>query len=192
MPSDGFHYHVLRVSHDNQHEVCSQLQARLPEEHGKAFLPLMEYYRRDRKCIETKLMFLGYIFVRTDLSRSELYDVCKALAKPVRARLLDDISSLWDKETDSICDLTAEEESFFDTILDEVGIERMSRGYLDDDDRAVVMEGPLKYFADRIVKLDKRNWLAWLDMKIEGQLVKAGLHICHQDTWAEREVATDT
>ena len=185
MPSDVFHYHVLRVSFQKQREICDQLKSRLPEAHGRAFLPMWEYYRRDREHIETKPMFTGYIFVRTDLTRLELYDVCKTLAKPVRTHLLDDVNSLWSKEDDALFDLTSDEETFFDSILDDAGIERISRGYIDDNDCAVVMEGPLKDFADRIVKLDKRNWLAWLDLKIGGQLVKSGLHICHKDTWTE-------
>ena len=191
MPSDGFHYHILRVSYQKQHEICNQLQTRLPAIHGRVFIPMWEYYRRDRKSIETKLMFIGYIFIRTDLSRSELYDVCKNLAKPVRAHLLDDIDHLWDKNEDSLFDLTSEEELFFDSILDDTGTERMSRGYLGSGDRAVVMEGPLKGYADRIVKLDKRNWIAWLDMQIGGQLVKAGLQICHPATWPGEEVLPD-
>ncbi len=191
MPSDNFHYQVLRVSYEKQHMVCSQLQSRLPEEHGRVFLPMWEYYRRDRRQIETKLMFIGYVFVRTDLSRPELYDICRTLAKPVRAHLMEDVSSLWDKDTDSLFDLTADEEAFFDTVLDDTGTERMSRGYLGSGGLAVVMEGPLKGLADRIVKLDKRNWLAWLDMQIGGQLVKAGLQICHPATWPGVEVAPD-
>lgn len=184
MPSDGFHYHILRASHEKQHEICNQLQLRLPTVHGRVFLPMWEYYRRDRECIEKKPMFIGYIFVRTDLVRSELYDICRSLARPVRAHLENDVNNLWTKEDDSLLDLTEDEEAFFDAVLDDAGIERMSRGYIGSDGRAVVMEGPLKELADRIAKLDKRNWLAWLDMKVGDQLIKAGLEICERDIWS--------
>ena len=181
MTLDGFHYHILRVPYDKQSNICNQLSSRLPDNHGRVFLPMWEYYRRDRKCVETKLMFTGYIFVHTDLKRSELFDVCKSLAKPVRAVLGD--NNLWNKEQDHVFDLTEDEESFFDSVLDESGVERMSHGYIDESTgRAVVTDGPLMKFSDRIVKLDKRNWLAWLDMKIGEEPVMVGLQIMARDT----------
>ena len=181
MTLDGFHYHILRIPYDKQNDICMQLSSRLPENHGRVFLPMREYYRRDRKCVETKLMFTGYIFVHTDLKRSKLFDVCKSLAKPVRAVLGE--NNLWSTEQDHVFDLTEEEESFFDSVLDESGIERMSHGYIDETTgRALVTDGPLMDFSDHIAKLDKRNWLAWLDMKIGTEPVMAGLQIMANET----------
>ena len=180
MALDGFHYHILRVPYDKQNGICNQLASRLPDNHGRVFMPMWEYYRRDRKCIEVKLMFTGYIFVHTDLKRSKLFDVCKSLAKPVRAVLGE--NNLWNTEQDHVFDLTEDEESFFDSVLDESGVERMSRGYIDETTgRALVTDGPLVEFSNHIVKLDKRNCLAWLDMRIGKEPVMAGLQIIAGD-----------
>lgn len=52
--------------------------------------------------------------------------------------------------------MRAEEIEFFRFLLDESGLARMSYGYLrkqeNGRDKAVITEGPLQYFEDRIVK----------------------------------------
>ena len=186
-----YHYHVLRVRVDRQFSICSKLADVFPKERGHVFLPKWEYYRRDKKAIDTKPLFPGYIFIHTEMKRSELMELLRSskTARPVRNYLLGEdkegVADLWEDSMDSFLDLTESEEEFFDQILDEEGVERMSRGYCDPE--AVVMEGPLKPFADTIVKLDKRNWLAWLDINIHGEPIKAGLQILLKSTWYPEE-----
>ena len=185
----GFHYQVLRTSADRQYVVCTELLRRFPEDRGRVFIPKWENYRRDTKSMERKAMFTGYIFVHTDLKRIELYEYIKEFARPVRQRLLkgDPDVDLWTEKENYVYDMTEDEEAFFDTVLDHEGIERMSRGYVepgsDGKPHAVVMEGPLVQYGNRIIRLDKRNWLAWLDMKIGTQPVMAGLHIEPKEVW---------
>ena len=183
MTIGGYHYQVFRAPTNSQSRICDDLNSRIPEGRGRAFLPMWEYYRRDRKRIDIKLMFTGYVFMWTDLKRSELRDVCTSIARPVRANL-EKTADIWNEDQDYIYDLTEDEERFFQSIFDEYGVERMSYGYIDDESgKAVVMEGALRHYSDRIVKLDKRNWLAWVDIKIGKEPVVAGLKIEDKETW---------
>ena len=72
-----------------------------------------------------------------------------------------------------------EEIDFFSHLLDEQGIARMSRAYLKGG-RAAVVDGPLKYFEERIVKVDRHNRLAWLDFEFMNRRVQAGLTISQE------------
>ena len=175
---EGFHYMVLRVPFDKQINICNRIGSLIPEDQGRVFLPMYENYRRDRKEIEKKIMFTGYIFVYSNINRQTLYKVCRSFARPVKSFLLLQKDVVWDAGENDLLDLTKDEEEFFENILDVHGVERMSKGYISETTgKAVVVEGPLINYTDNIIKLDKRNWLAWLDIKMNKEPIMAGLQI---------------
>lgn len=158
---------VLFTMVTNQQRVCMALR----REELNAFLPSMEYYRRDSKSIETKPMFPGYIFIREKLSQTELDRKLEKLAG--RA---DYVRQL--REEGAPSPLTSEEIEMFTQLLDEEGILRMSKAYLNlKTGKAVVTEGPLQKYQDSIVKLDKHNWLAYLELKFMDKNLQAGIEI---------------
>lgn len=134
-----------------------------------AFVPMMEYYRRDMKGIAVKPMFPGYIFVKTKLSQAEfdimLYDIGIRKQGMIKQLKEEGITAMREEEID-----------FFSHLLDEQGVSRMSYGYMKGS-KAVVTDGPLVYFQEHIVKADRHNRLAWLDFAFMNRRVQAGLTI---------------
>ena len=167
-------WYILFVQSEKQSRICDILC----EEGVNAFLPMMEYYRRDMKGITRKPMFPGYIFVRTELVQKEFDNLVEAL----RGRCWGFIKQLKDAGASA---MRAEEIEFFRLLLDESGLARMSYGYLHKQengrDKAVITEGPLQYFEDRIVKVDRHNRCAWMDFAFMGRKVQAGLTIEKQE-----------
>lgn len=70
--------------------------------------------------------------------------------------------------------------------IPKVGVIRMSYGYCENG-KCVVMEGPLKGYEDRIVKVDRRKKKAYLDLAINGHMAKAGLEIKGKAYWFPRD-----
>lgn len=70
--------------------------------------------------------------------------------------------------------------------IPEEGVIRMSYGYFEDG-RCVVMEGPLKGYEERIVRVDRRKRKAYLDIEINGHVVKAGLEIMGKGHWFPKD-----
>lgn len=66
------------------------------------------------------------------------------------------------------------------------GVIRMSYGYCENG-KCVVMEGPLKGYEDRIVKVDRRKKKAYLDLEINGHMAKAGLELKGKGYWFPKD-----
>lgn len=183
MENQGFRYSVLFVRTEKQSEVCSILSGAFPREHGKIFLPMREYYRRDRKENDTKPLFPGYLFVHSDMDRRGLHEFLLEQRQKIPSFLRElglgtkELSGEMDWEDAGIVDLTPEESSFLDQMLDEKGIQRMSAGYRENSGKTVVMEGPLKEFSQKIVRIDRHERLAYLSLKFREFDVMAGLEI---------------
>ncbi len=73
-------------------------------------------------------------------------------------------------------DLSPHETSFFDHMLDDEGVLRMSKGY-HLEDKLVIANGPLKGFEDEIVKVDRHNRRAFLRFRFFDRVVQAGIEI---------------
>lgn len=184
MEGQKFHYSVLFTRTEKQSEIKNILSDAFPADRGKIFLPELEYYRRDRKENDTKPLFPGYLFVHSDMDRRELHEFLLAHRTKVRTFIkelgLPDKGFAREAEgefTDGVADLTDEESSFLDRMLDEKGIQRMSAGYRESSGKTVVMEGPLAAFSERIVRTDRHERLAYLNLKFREFDVVAGLEI---------------
>lgn len=159
------HWYVLYTIVSNQEKVCATIR----REGLNAFLPRMEYYRRDSRSVETKPMFPGYIFIKEPLSQEVIDDRLSQLQKRrggFPRQLKEDGTSA----------LRPDEIEMFTNLLDEFGILRMSKAYLKDG-RAVITEGPLAFYQDSIIKVDRHNKLAWLELKFMDKNLQAGIEI---------------
>lgn len=67
-----------------------------------------------------------------------------------------------------------------------VGVIRMSYGYCENG-KCVVMEGPLKGYENRIVRVDRRKKKAYLDLEINGHMAKAGLELKGKGYWFPKD-----
>ncbi|MDD6072358.1 MAG: transcription termination/antitermination NusG family protein [Clostridiales bacterium] len=182
---DTFNWYVLFSRIEKQWQLCSLLC----EEGVHAFLPVMEYYRRDKKELDKKPMFPGYVFVRSEMNQEEF----DRFLDSMEGRRWGFIRQLKDEGRAA---LTEEERDFFRTLLDETGEAKMSYGYLDGNGRAVITHGPLAGFEKLIKKTDRHNHLAYLSFDFFDHPIKVGLtimtikelkfrNLCDEDTRLE-------
>ncbi len=182
-------YSVLFTRTEKQNELLNVLQEAFPKDRGRIFAPRLEYWVRKIKAIGIKPLFPGYIFIYTDMTRQELHEfiwegkmgimtfvreLSLATAKDAGDNVFDPAGKLHQYET--ISDLTEEEVTFLETMLDEDGVEKMSVGYKEGS-RVVVVEGPLKTHEDKILRIDRHNRLATLDFGFRNNKVTAGLEV---------------
>lgn len=78
MENQGYHYSVLFTRTEKQSEMLKALSDAFPENRGKIFLPMREYYRRDKKEVGRKPLFPGYLFVYSNMGRRELHQFLSA------------------------------------------------------------------------------------------------------------------
>lgn len=71
--------------------------------------------------------------------------------------------------------------------IPKAGVLRMSRGYKDSKGRYVVMEGPLAGHEEKIIDVDARDRVAWLNLKIGGKLAKIGLELMSKSHWYPKD-----
>lgn len=173
-------WYILFVQTEKQSQLCFLLE----QEGVHAFLPMMEYYRRDRKGLAEKPMFPGYIFVQTELGQKEF----DSLLDSMEERRWGFIKQL--KEEGGAA-LTEEEKSFFQWLLDDAGTARMSYGYLNPAGKAVITYGPLIGCERHIRKTDKHNRLVMMDFSFREEPVKLGLTILNLKELREQELYTE-
>lgn len=122
----------------------------------EAFISQYEYYRRSIKGCDIKSMFKDYIFVKSTLNQSEfnllLQNIKEEKDGLIKQLVRDDVSALRKEEID-----------MFEKLLDDNHIVRMSQAFLQDG-KAVVSCGPLKPFENNIVKIDRHNHIARLNL----------------------------
>ena len=71
---DDFHYSVLFTRVEKQERLLNIISEFLPKERGFAFVPMKEYYRRSWRDVTTKALFPGYVFICSDMTRTELHE----------------------------------------------------------------------------------------------------------------------
>lgn len=135
----------------------------------EAFVPKYEYYRRVDKSIDIKPMFNGYIFIKTTMDQIQFNSLLQSM-KDEKDGL---IKQLINQETSA---LRKEEIEMFNKILDDSYIASMSQAYLDNG-KAKVYEGPLQHFEKNIIKVDKHNQLAYLNISFMDRVIRLGLKI---------------
>ena len=173
-------WYILFVQTERQSQLCSLLE----QEGVHAFLPTMEYYRRDKKGLAEKPMFPGYIFVQSELDQKEF----DSLLDSMEGRRWGLIRQL--KEEGGAA-MTDEERAFFQWLLDDDGTARMSYGYLNPAGKAVITYGPLIGCERHIRKTDRHNRLVLMDFAFREEPVKLGLTILTLKELKEQELYTE-
>ena len=173
-------WYILFAQKEKQSQLCSLLE----QEGVHAFLPMMEYYRRDRKGLAEKPMFSGYIFVQSELGQKEFDILLDSMAE----RRWGFIRQLKEEGGSA---LTEEERSFFQWLLDEAGTARMSYGYLSPAGKAVITYGPLIGCEKHIRKMDKHNRSVLMDFAFREEPVKLGLTILTMKELEKLELYTE-
>ena len=173
-------WYILFVQTEKQSQLCFLLE----QEGVHAFLPMMEYYRRDRKGLAEKPMFPGYIFVQSELTQKEFDDLLDSMEE----RRWGFIRQLKEEGGSA---LTEEEKAFFQWLLDDGGTARMSYGYLNPAGKAVITYGPLIGCERHIRKTDRHNRLVLMDFAFREEPVKLGLTILTLKELKEQELYTE-
>lgn len=173
-------WYILFVQTEKQSQLCVLLE----QEGVHAFLPMMEYYRRDRKGLAEKPMFPGYIFVQSELDQKEF----DSLLDSMEGRRWGFIKQLKEEGTAA---LTEEERAFFQWLLDDDRTARMSYGYLNSAGKAVITYGPLIGCEKHIRKTDKHNCSVLMDFTFREEPVKLGLTILTLKELREQELFTE-
>ena len=173
-------WYILFVQTEKQSQLCFLLE----QEGVHAFLPMMEYYRRDRRGLAEKPMFPGYIFVQSELTQKEFDDLLDSMEE----RRWGFIRQLKEEGGSA---LTEEEKAFFQWLLDDDGTARMSYGYLNPAGKAVITYGPLIGCERHIRKMDKHNRLVLMDFAFREEPVKLGLTILTLKELEEQELYTE-
>ena len=157
-------YYVLYCQTLKAEKVCTRLNRK---KGIYSYIPKMEYYFRLKDEIITKVMFPGYVFIKTELNQLEFDDLLYSLNEE-RDGIIKELKKK------GVSALTKDEVNLFKKLLDDEGILRMSYGYKEDG-KTVVTGGPLIHFENCIIKSDKRDMIAVLDIKFFDRYIKAGL-----------------
>ncbi len=182
----SYNYCVIYTRAAKQWKVKDAIGRFLPELRGLVFFPCVELWWHGSDTTVIRPLFKGYIFIRSDLKRNELHKMIKhsrqLIYTYVRELNLDNVLELNEEGDSDISDLTDEEAEFLDFLLgfsDDNGdcIIHMSYGYRDRNGEIVIMEGPLKGYESHITDINLRQRKAYLDLKICGHNLKAGLTI---------------
>ncbi len=134
-----------------------------------AFSPRMEYWRRDLNSTAIKPMFPGYIFVETKLDQSG-FDLLLQNMSEQKNGLIREL-----KRPDTTA-LNEEEKTLFKNLLNGKGLMKMSSASIVNG-KARVTSGPLKAYESNIVKLDRHNRIAILDLSVMDRNIIAGLFV---------------
>lgn len=158
-------YVLYTLSHRTQ-RILSNLNKKRELE---AFIPNYEVCHRCTKEIIIKPMFNNYIFVKTKLNQEEFNTLLFKMKEDNNGL----IKQLKNSETSA---LTSKEIEFFNLVLDSKYIVRLSKGY-QENGITHVTSGPLMFYEKHIVKVDKHNCCAFLDLIFFDRRIKLGIDI---------------
>ena len=158
------HWYVLLTIRSKEEEVCKYLN----ENEGIfAFSPKMEFYHRVSKQIQQRTLFGGYVFVVSKLSQVDVDRIFRKF--PLESVFIHEL-----KYKEDISALTDEEIRILTMLMDDKKILRMSYGILLNN-KIHVTRGPLVNMDDYIIKYDKHNRLATLNLNFLKQIWKVGV-----------------
>jgi len=204
-----YHYSVIYAQLLKQREITDFLRANMPWEQGIVFYPCAEYWWNGREDYLVKPLFPGYIFVKSRLEPAKLHKLVLESRGVINSYVRDlggintdayvnGNADIWNDST--LLDLNDDEARLLDFLLgfgyyedaDEKAIVyadnrsrdviKMSRGY-EENGRYHVIEGPLKGYEDYIVKVNKKDKKATLDLKVGGNQARVGLEIFGKKKW---------
>lgn len=159
-------WYVLFVLANRANQLITNLNKK---DNIEAFIPQYEYYRRITKDYDIKPMFTNYIFVKTLMNQTEFNTFLMNLDNE-KDGLIKQLAYL---DTSA---LKEAEIKMFNCLLNESYVVKVSQAFLQDG-KAKVYQGPLKHFEENIIKVDKYNQVAYLNLSFMNRRIKAGLKI---------------
>ena len=135
----------------------------------KAFIPMMETYRRDKENLILEKMFPGYLFVLTHRNREEFSDFLYGL-KEQKDGVIKELKK------NNVSSLTKEEIELLIHLLDENGVMKMSYGEKIGN-RSIATQGPLVHYTDNIRRVDFYRRQAYLDILFLGREIICGFTV---------------
>lgn len=159
-------WYVLFVLSNRANQLLRNLNKK---DNIEAFIPQYQYYRRITKDYDIKPMFTNYIFVKTSMNQTE-FNIFLMNLDNEKDGLIKQLVYL---DTSALKEVEIE---MFNYLLDESYVVKMSQAFLQDG-KAKVYQGPLKHFEKDIIKVDKYNQVAYLNLSFMNRKIKAGLKI---------------
>ena len=143
-------WYILFVQTEKQSQMCFLLE----QEGVHAFLPRMEYYRRDRKGLAQKPMFPGYIFAETEQVEELFF---KFIWIPKLTKILG---------TGMVpVALSKEEETWLKRITNEDHVAEISIGIIEGDE-LIVNSGPLVGLEGTVKKINRHKRQAVVEVEM--------------------------
>ena len=155
---DEKNWYVLFVMGGKEQQLCDFLNQ---EANWYAFYPKIELVRRKNSIDHTieKPLFPSYIFVESDDKHQDFQTKLREL----RARKTGIIKELNYK--DDVPALYKEEKEYLKGLLDEKNILKKSIGCIEND-RVIIIDGPLKGYESRISKINRHKRRAVLEVEM--------------------------
>ena len=135
----------------------------------EAFVPQCEAIERTSKEKTLKTMFANYIFVKTNLDQGQFNDLLLSM-KDMNDGLIKQLRNM------EVSALRKSEIDFYNTVLDNHYIIRVSKGYKENG-KTVITSGPLLHYQNHILKVNKHNNTAYLDLTFFDRNIIVGVEI---------------
>lgn len=135
----------------------------------KAFMPMMETFRRDKENLILEKMFPGYLFIKTSRNQEKFNDFLNGL-KDQKNGVIKELRK------EGVSSLTNDEIKLFENLLDEKYIVRMSYG-IKINGKSVAYNGPLIHYTGNIKRVDFYRRIAYLDIQFLGREIICGLTV---------------
>lgn len=159
-------WYVLYVLNHKTNKILSNLNQR---EELIAFIPKSEVFHREAKKKTVKDMFNNYIFVKSNLNQSDFNDLLLSMRDKndglIKQLENAEVSALRDKEIE-----------FFNSVLDDEYVARVSVGY-QENGKTIITSGPLLDYQDHIIKVVKHSCIAQLDLPFFDRKIVLGVEI---------------
>lgn len=159
-------WYVLYVLSHKTNKILSNLNQR---EELIAFIPKSEVFHREAKKKTVRDMFNNYIFVKSNLNQSDFNDLLLSMRDKndglIKQLENAEVSALRDKEIE-----------FFNSVLDDEYVARVSVGY-QENGKTIITSGPLLDYQDHIIKVVKHSCIAQLDLPFFDRKIVLGVEI---------------
>lgn len=159
-------WYVLYVLSHKTNKILSNLNQR---EELIAFIPKSEVFHREAKKKTVRDMFNNYIFVKSNLNQSDFNDLLLSMRDKndglIKQLENAEVSALREKEIE-----------FFNSVLDDEYVARVSVGY-QENGKTIITSGPLLDYQDHIIKVVKHSCIAQLDLPFFDRKIVLGVEI---------------
>lgn len=159
-------WYVLYVLSNKTNKILSNLNQR---EELTAFIPKSEVFHREAKTKTVRDMFNNYIFVKSDMNQSDFNNLLLSM-KEENDGLIKQL------ENAEVSALREKEIEFFNTVLDDEYVARVSVGY-QENGKTVITSGPLLHYQEHIIRVIKHHCIAQLDLPFFDRKIVLGVEI---------------